>query len=643
MAAALGGVRHGERTIMTTPMRAEIASLQNEQQRLVEEMIALESPIRDAILAEREGDPESQPSSQPLVRWSFDEGTTDELLAVTGRLHGDARLEDGFLILDGATGYFASDPLPKSIGQKTLEAWVLLESLDQQGGAAISIQSLDGGVFDAIVFGEREPRRWMAGSNGFVRTQSFSGPEETIQSGSENAELVHFAIVYESDGRITSYRNGLPYGESYVTSPPPTFLRDDSQVIVGLRHGTSAAIGRMLSGRIDRVQLYDRALSADEIAASAARRDFVSTTELLAHMTQEQQATRQQIVDRQQAIDERLTELNHLKVYAVNPQQPDLTHVLHRGNSEEPRDVVAAMGLKCVQGPEWNFGLTEDAPESQRRAMLAEWTTSPENPLTSRVIVNRIWMYHFGQGLVHSPSDFGFNGGHPSHPQLLDYLARQFIEQGWSLKALHREIVTSATYRQQSLPREDCVAIDASNLWLWRYSPQRVEAEVLRDTLLSVAGELNPQLGGPPYHDFETFNFNAQFYEMRDPIGAEYQRRTIYRAWVRSARSPILDVFDCPDPSTTTPRRAVTTTPLQALAMLNNSFALRMADQLAERATEIAGADGASAQIEQVFRLAYQRPPTGDELQVATPFVSEHGLSAFCRVVVNSNEFLIVE
>jgi hypothetical protein len=225
---------------------------------------------------------------------------------------------------------------------------------------------------------------------------------------------------------------------------------------------------------------------------------------------------------------------------------------------------------------------------------------------------------------------------------LLDYLAGQLLENDWSLKSLHRLIVTSAAYRQQSLPRAECETVDASNQWLWRYSPQRIEAEVLRDTLLSVSGELNPQVGGPPFRDFETFIFNSQFYEMLDPIGPEYQRRTIYRTWVRSARSPFLDVFDCPDPSTTSPRRAVTTTPLQALSLLNNSFVLRMAERFAARVRAHAGGDVA-AQIDHVYQLAYQRRPNEAEALLTLQFVSEHGLPALCRVVLNSNEFLIIE
>ncbi len=169
--------------------------------------------------------------------------------------------------------------------------------------------------------------------------------------------------------------------------------------------------------------------------------------------------------------------------------------------------------------------------------------------------------------------------------------------------------------------------------------------------MLVTAGESNATMGGPGFHDFRTFTFNSQFYEPVDPVGFEFNRRTVYRTWVRSGRNEFLDVFDCPDPSTTAPRRAVTTTPLQALALLNNSFTLRMAERLAARASrDVAGreaARGDSASLEQqigkVYALAFQRVPQAEELAEAKAFVAGHGLTAFCRVIFNSNEFLYVD
>jgi len=221
-------------------------------------------------------------------------------------------------------------------------------------------------------------------------------------------------------------------------------------------------------------------------------------------------------------------------------------------------------------------------------------------------------------------------------------LASELIDSGWSLKHVHRLMVTSATYLQASRFRADCAAVDAGNRLLWRRSPARLEAEALRDSILSVAGQLNTQYGGPPYRDFDTHVHNSQFYEMTDPDGPEFYRRTIYRTWIRSGRNHLLDVFDCPDPSTTAPARAVTTTPIQALALMNNSFVLRMAERFAERVSTDVGVDPA-AQSKRVYELAYGRLPGDEESIVASKFIGAHGLPAFCRVVFNSNEFIHVD
>jgi hypothetical protein len=321
---------------------------------------------------------------------------------------------------------------------------------------------------------------------------------------------------------------------------------------------------------------------------------------------------------------------------------PELTHVLPRGNPAKPGEVVPPAGISALVGVSADFGLPPDAPDVDRRRKLAEWVTDSANPLFARVIVNRLWQSHFGAGLVDTPSDFGFNGSRPTHPELLDWLAAELPARGWSLKQLHRLIVTSATYRQSSLVREDGMKIDASNRLLWRMSPRRIEGEMLRDTILSVAGELNPLLGGPGYEDFYTFTQNSTFYEFRDYVGATFNRRSLYRTWVRSGRSPMLDAFDCPDPSTKTPRRAVTTTPLQALSLMNNSMVLRMSEKLAERVKREAGTDAAK-QITRTYKLALLRDPTKEEISDGEKFVEKHGLAAFCRVILNSSEFVCVD
>ena len=330
------------------------------------------------------------------------------------------------------------------------------------------------------------------------------------------------------------------------------------------------------------------------------------------------------------------------RVYAVTPRRPEVVHLLLRGNPAQKGNVVSAGGVASLAGVEADFQLMPDAPEAQRRIRLARWITAAANPLFARVIVNRLWHHHFGTGLVNTPSDFGFNGGRPTHPELLDWLADELVRENWSLKSLHRTIVTSAAYRQASRFNASAARADAGSRYLWRKNPRRLEAEVIRDTVLAVAGELNSAIGGPGYHDFRSVTNNSQFYEPIDPVGHSFNRRSVYRLWVRSGRNRFLDVFDCPDPSTTAPSRAVTTTPLQSLAMLNHPFVLRMADRLATRLERVVG-DDVERQIRRAYALVYGRDPRRDELAPVASFVREHGLSALCRVLFNSNEFLYVD
>ena len=260
-------------------------------------------------------------------------------------------------------------------------------------------------------------------------------------------------------------------------------------------------------------------------------------------------------------------------------------------------------------------------------------------------MANRLWHYHFGVGLVDTPNDFGFNGGRPANQKLLDWLAAEFIAGGYCLKTLHRLIVTSETYRQASRLNEAAAKIDADNRLLWRRSPQRLEAEAVRDSMLYVAGVLDLSLDGPGFQEMKpsiASGTQATLYAPDDPTKAIFKRRTLYRVWARSGRSPLLDVLDCPDPSTTSPRRAVTTTPLQALSLLNNAFVLHVVEKFAERITRDVGPEPAR-QVERAYRLACGRAPTAAEQAVAVQVVSEHGIGVLARAMFNSNEFIYVD
>jgi len=263
-------------------------------------------------------------------------------------------------------------------------------------------------------------------------------------------------------------------------------------------------------------------------------------------------------------------------------------------------------------------------------------------------MVNRVWQQHFGQGIFTTPSDLGFNGGRPSHPQLLDWLAIRFRDSGYSIKNLHRTIVTSAVYQQSSQLRPSASKIDAGNRFLWRQNSRRIEAEALRDSILDIAGQLNRTPYGPGYRDVEIVQVPPAFYYVPiDPPEYEFNRRTIYRWNVRGQRSALLDTFDCPDPSTRTPTRMVTTTSSQALSQWNDSFILRMSEKLSERIVTELRDQGIVDEPQQVVTVAWRRvlgrPPTAAEEVTAARLVEDHGLPLLCRVLFNSNEFVLIE
>lgn len=653
MSAVLAGVRPGDRELPVgneawrASQQKIVADMNRELSSLTARLTGIEAETRRAILAERRGRIDKKvPPPQPIARWEFNDDLKDSL----GELHvtaNGAKVKDGSLLVNGRQAFAETAPLKKPIKEKTLEVSLRLDHRNQTGGGAITLQTLDGATFDSIVFAEREPNRWMAGSNGFVRTQSFQAPEET----EADKQIVHLAIVYAADGTITGYRNGQLYGQPYKSSGPITFEAGKSQIVFGLRHGPVGG-NKMLAGAIDRAALYDRALTTAEVAASAGVfTDAISEQELLARLPESAKAERTQLKFESDHLRKQLARASENRVYAVAPKSPEATHLLLRGNPGSPAEEVFGGGIAAIgHQPLANgqtesvaeFSLPKEATDGDRRKGLASWITDRRNPLFARVIVNRLWHYHFGVGIVDSPSDFGFNGGRPSHPELLDWLAAELMDHDWSLKHVHRLIVNSATYRQSSRPRIDAAKKDAGNRLLWRKSPLRLDAETLRDAVLSVAGELNPTVGGPGYHDFTTFVFNSQFYDILDPVGMSFHRRSLYRTWVRSGRNPFLEVLDCPDPSTKTPRRAVTTTPLQALSLLNNSFMLRISERLADH-VQRESQGPLARQIEELNQRILGRPPADAERALLNEFVAQHGLPSLVRVLFNSSEFLYVE
>ena len=416
------------------------------------------------------------------------------------------------------------------------------------------------------------------------------------------------AIVYSADGTITVYRDGAPYGKPYKSSGPQLFEQGKSVVVHGCRHDPPGG-NRMLAGTIVQARLYDRPLEPKEVEASARLSGILITDkDIASRLSDEDRKRRVQWKTELDALRSRRIQLeaqNRFRAYVTVPAQPAETRVLRRGDIASPADVVSPGGIDAVLSARSDFKLTPQSPESERRVKLSEWITSRENPLFARVIVNRLWHYHFGVGLVETPSDFGFNGGRPSHPELLDWLAAELIDRQFRLKELHRLMVQSATYRQASAPRAEAIAKDADNRLLWRKRPQRMEGEILRDSLLAVTGLLNRELYGEGFSDYritDAMNGTA-YYEPYDPVEAAMQRRSVYRFTPRGGNQGFLDVFDCPDPAASAPRRNSTTTPLQALAMWNGEFSLRMAETLSQRIQQTEPKD-AERQVRVAYRLA---------------------------------------
>lgn len=324
--------------------------------------------------------------------------------------------------------------------------------------------------------------------------------------------------------------------------------------------------------------------------------------------------------------------------YAGTFTQPGLSHRLYRGDPLAKREVVAPNTITVLG----SLGLAEDEPEQNRRVALAKSFIDPDHPLTARVMVNRIWQYHFGEGLVATPSDFGAMGAEPTHPELLDYLAARFIESGWSIKQMHRLILNSSTFRQDSAPNDQAMLQDAGNQLLWRFAPRRHEAEVIRDSMLQVTGKLDLSMYGPGFSFFKPNTNYVRVYDHKQTFGPEDWRRMIYGTQVRMERDLTFGGFDCPDAGQPSPKRPRSTTALQALNLFNSPFVLQQAEIFADRLRKDAGDDG-PAQVRRAYALLYGREPDAVELRACLDYIHEYDLAALCRVLLNTNEFLFVE
>ena len=327
---------------------------------------------------------------------------------------------------------------------------------------------------------------------------------------------------------------------------------------------------------------------------------------------------------------------------ANDPSKATPIHVLARGDHQNKGEKVGMRPLGVLL-PD---GTGEWQPTDKPRTQLADWITTPDHPLTARVAVNRIWQMHFGRGIVATPNDFGRMGARPTHPELLDYLANRFVEEGWKWRPIHREILLSSAYRQAYHSPLEKIATekDPENKLLWRYSRRRLEAEQLRDAMLSVAGVLNPKQGGPSVIvpvDQELVNLlykPSQWAVNPDPT--EHDRRSIYLIAKRNLRLPFMEVFDAPDLQISCPRRESSTHAPQALELLNGPLASRLAETFARR---LEAEPAPARRIDLAYRLTTGKPPSIKERQLALAFIKQQPLREFALAMFNLNKFLYVE
>ncbi len=314
-------------------------------------------------------------------------------------------------------------------------------------------------------------------------------------------------------------------------------------------------------------------------------------------------------------------------------------HLFLGGSPQKKGPPVVPASLSTLSRVTPAYELPATSTESERRMALAEWITGPDNPLTLRVLANRLWHYHFGVGIVDTPNDFGYMGGRPSHPELLDFLANKLKANGWRLKDLHRLIMLSKTYRQSSAWRQEAAKSDAASRLLWRFPPRRLSAEEIRDTLLVVADQLDTTMGGPGFRLYRFLQDNVSTYEPLDEHDLNTYRRAVYHQNARASVVDLMTEYDQPDCAFSSPRRAQTTSPLQALTLLNHSFTVDMAEALAKRIKSQVPEE----QAQELFRLAYQRKPTPDEQAPIAKEISKHGVRSVCRAVLNSSELIYLD
>jgi hypothetical protein len=381
------------------------------------------------------------------------------------------------------------------------------------------------------------------------------------------------------------------------------------------------------------------------VTTSDTTRKLVTEADLVALMPDEVKAKHAEVKGKISALDkQRPRQLPSALSIGERGRVPPKSYFLYRGSPDAQGSEMTPGVLSVASEQEWTFPeAPPEAKSSWRRRGLAEWLVWKGNPLTARVMVNRLWQHHFGEGIARNPGNFGKMGERPSHPELLDWLALEFMDRGWSLKAMHRLMLTSHAYQMASIDMPANVAIDPENRMFWRAPRVRLEAEIIRDGIMATSGALDRTIGGPsifPYIDPDLFaESSRRTWRGRPDDDPTTWRRSIYVFLKRGIRYPMFETFDQPNLVNSADRRNRTTIAPQALILMNNGMVLTQAKVFAARVSKDAGADPAK-QVDRAFRLALARPPDAVEAKQSIAFVRDQGLESFCHALFNLNEFV---
>jgi hypothetical protein len=605
MRAAFEGITHGRRVIASKEQRAQFTSasqpLRKELSRIVSEKEALDDAIRNRA--------EDLFAKQTPERPKIDVHGTDETFnAVQAR----------FLkfIMHAMTSDFQAKNQPRSGAGRLTEFQVWSNEQPSRNVALASSGATAEGAKSAIAEDFPEAYGAQLTIDGQFGEQWFIGDPAVLTISFAKPETINRISFINAKG-------GRDIDESKVRGATPC----EYEVQVSL-DGLAWQTVATSSGREPWTpahgieQAIREVITADEGQTLATLEKTVSETR------------------------RKLSEVQPLpEVWAGNFSQPsEPTFVQKGGDPMLPLRAVSPASLSVLDELTEPYELAQDAPEGERRLALARWITSDRNALTARVLANRIWHYHFGTGIVDTPSDFGFLGSSPTHPELLDYLASRLIANQWKLKAIHREILLSQTYRQSSTFVDSAAQVDKDARLLWRFPPRRLSAEEIRDTMLSVAGVLEHEpMGGPGFRLYKFTQNNVCTYFPLDHHGIETYRRAVYHQNARASVVDLLNDFDLPDTAFASPKRATTTSPLQSLTLLNHQFTLDMASELSKRIAANATGLDAIPFIQSAYQIVFQRVPSPSEITAARIVIDEYGPNALCRAMFNFNELIFID